>query len=423
MKKWFSPLRTAWVGVVAHKLRSFLTILGVVIGVAAVITLMSIGKGTSSVILSNFKSLGSNMLFIQPEARLVSSGGVRGTFGVSTAVYTVGGPETGLTVEDANAIAAEIEQIDAVAPSSNVYVQAVAGDENIGAMVIGITPEYQRVFKLELASGGFIDEDHYEGKQKVVVLGSKIKEALFGDDDALGKTIRLGSTIVHVVGVLESKGVSIMGSSDDAIYMPLSTLKQVFMQSRTSRGEHIVQSIAVSVSDQKYTSLVIEEMAGLLRYRHQIASGAEDDFRITSVEELTNSISEATRTLTLLLGAIAAVSLVVGGIGVMNIMLVSVVERTREVGVRKALGAREWEIWSQFVAEAAFMTLTGGVIGIVTGWGVSRIVSHLATLPTLVSADIVVLAVGVSVAIGIFFGFYPAWQASRLDPIQALRHE
>jgi putative ABC transport system permease protein len=177
------------------------------------------------------------------------------------------------------------------------------------------------------------------------------------------------------------------------------------------------------VTDQKYITQITEDITELLRYRHQIALGAEDDFRITSVEQLTSTISEATSTLTLLLGAIAAISLLVGGIGVMNIMLVSVIERTREIGVRKALGARERDIWSQFVIEAAFMTLSGGIIGIIIGWGASRIIARVASLQTLVSADIVILAVGVSAAIGLFFGFYPAWQASRLNPIQALRHE
>jgi len=421
MKRWFDPIRTAWIGVASHKLRSFLTILGVVIGVAAVITLMSIGKGTSAMILSNFESLGSNMLFIQ-QGVTVTSGGIRGAFGVSKSV-TVNSQETGLTIEDAEAIATEIAQIDSIAPSSIAFQQAVSGDQNIGAMITGVTPDYQQTYELEVMEGSFINYNHYESRQKVVVLGSAIKEELFGEDDAVGQAIRLGSTVVHAIGVLEPKGEAIMGSADDQIFMPLSTLQQVFSQSRTSRGEHIVQTIAVAVTDQKYITQVTEDISELLRYRHQLPLGTEDDFRITSVEQLTNTISEATRTLTLLLGAIAAISLLVGGIGVMNIMLVSVIERTREIGVRKALGAREREIWSQFVVEAAFMALPGGIIGILIGWGASRIIARLATVQTLVSADIVVLAVGVSAAIGLFFGFYPAWQASRLNPIQALRHE
>jgi putative ABC transport system permease protein len=411
MKRWFDPVRTAWVGITAHKLRSFLTILGVVIGVAAVITLMSIGKGTSATILSSFQSLGSDLLFVQSGATVTS--GVRGAFGSAAS----------LTLEDSTAIAEQVSNIESAAASSNTFLQVIAGDENIGSMITGITPEYQQVYKLELQEGSFISYSQYDSAQKVAILGSAVKETLFGEEDAIGQPIRLGSTVVRVVGVLESKGQSLMGSNDETILIPLTTLQQIFSQSRTNRGEHVVQSIAILVTDEKYITQITEEITELLRYRHQLALGVDDDFRITSVEQLTSTISEATGTLTLLLGAIAAISLLVGGIGVMNIMLVSVIERTREIGIRKALGAREREIWSQFVVEAAFMTLSGGIIGIIVGWGASRIIARLASLQTLVSADIVILAVGVSAAIGLFFGFYPAWQASRLNPIQALRHE
>jgi putative ABC transport system permease protein len=411
MKRWFDPVRTAWVGITAHKLRSFLTILGVVIGVAAVITLMSIGKGTSATILSSFQSLGSDLLFVQSGATVTS--GVRGAFGSAAS----------LTLEDSTAIAEQVSNIESAAASSNTFLQVIAGDENIGSMITGITPEYQQVYKLELQEGSFISYSQYDSAQKVAILGSAVKETLFGEEDAIGQPIRLGSTVVRVVGVLESKGQSLMGSNDETILIPLTTLQQIFSQSRTNRGEHVVQSIAILVTDEKYITQITEEITELLRYRHQLALGVDDDFRITSVEQLTSTISEATSTLTLLLGAIAAISLLVGGIGVMNIMLVSVIERTREIGIRKALGAREREIWSQFVVEAAFMTLSGGIIGIIVGWGASRIIARLASLQTLVSADIVILAVGVSAAIGLFFGFYPAWQASRLNPIQALRHE
>jgi len=411
MKRWLDPIRTAWVGVVSHKLRSFLTILGVVIGVAAVITLMSIGKGTSARILSSFQSLGSDLLFVQPGTTV--SSGVRGAFGSASS----------LTLEDSMAIAEQVPNIETAASSSTTFTQVVADNENIGSMITGIVPEYQQVYKLNLEEGNFIGYSQYDTAQKVAVLGSTVKETLFGEDDAIGQPIRLGSTVMRVIGVLEPKGQSLMGSSDQTIFIPLTTLQQIFTQSRTNRGEHVVQSIAVLVTDQKYITQISEDISELLRYRHQLALGTDDDFSITSVEQLTSTISEATSTLTLLLGAIAAISLLVGGIGVMNIMLVSVIERTREIGIRKALGAREREIWSQFVVEAAFMTLSGGVIGIIVGWGASRIVARLASLQTLVSADIVILSVGVSAAIGLFFGFYPAWQASRLNPIQALRHE
>jgi len=214
-----------------------------------------------------------------------------------------------------------------------------------------------------------------------------------------------------------------IGSTDDAILIPLTTLQQMVAQPRTSRGERVVSSVVVAASDKEHTNNVIDEISTLLRSRHQLAAGAENDFRITSVEELASTISEAASSMTMLLAAIAAISLLVGGIGVMNIMLVSVVERTREIGIRKALGAKERDIWGQFVIEAAFVTFAGGIIGIAMGWGASSITSRLASITTVVSPDIVFLAISVSVGIGLFFGFYPAWHASRLNPIEALRAE
>jgi putative ABC transport system permease protein len=232
----------------------------------------------------------------------------------------------------------------------------------------------------------------------------------------------MGSNIVRVIGVLESKG-GMMGSSDDAILIPLTALQQMVAQPRTSQGEREVNSIGLTVSDEEQASYVIEEITSLLSSRHQLGPGADDDFRITSMEEIASTLSETIGTMTLLLGAIAAISLLVGGIGVMNIMLVSVLERTREIGIRKALGARERDIWGQFLIEAILLTFAGGIIGVILGWVVSTFVSRTGLVTTVVSADIVILAVSVSVGIGLFFGFYPAWSASRLNPIEALRHE
>jgi putative ABC transport system permease protein len=233
----------------------------------------------------------------------------------------------------------------------------------------------------------------------------------------------MGNNIVRVIGVLQSKGTSMQGSTDDAILIPLTALQQLVAQPRTSRGEHVIPSIALTVTDQEQASYVVDEITALLRSRHRLSAGADDDFRISSMEEIASAISESTGTMTLLLGAIAAISLLVGGIGVMNIMLVSVLERTREIGIRKALGARERDIWSQFLIEAVFLTLTGGITGVILGWGASTIVTHMGLVTTVVSADIVMLAVSVAVGIGLFFGFYPAWNASRLNPIEALRSE
>ncbi|MBI2847678.1 MAG: ABC transporter permease [Chloroflexi bacterium] len=411
MNRWFELLSTAWTSVITHKLRSFLTVLGVVIGVAAVIALMSVGKGAEASIISNIEGLGSNLLFVRPG------------FTVQSGVRSAMGSASTLTLEDAVAIANEVPRIATVAPFQSASFQVIAGSENIRSQITGITPEYQQAFNLQLTEGGFITEYEYQRGIKVAVLGPNVRETLFGGNDAVGQSIRLGNSIFRVIGIMESKGASMVGSTDDAILVPLTSLQQTAAQSRTSRGERIIGAIVVSVVDKESTQQVMDNITGLLQERHQLAIGAENDFTITSIEELISTISEAIGTMTLLLGAIAAISLLVGGIGVMNIMLVSVVERTREIGIRKALGAQEGDIWGQFLTEAAFLTFTGGVIGVAVGWGVSAIVSRAGLLPSIVTADIVLLAVGVSVGVGLFFGFYPAWHASRLDPIVALRSE
>jgi len=214
-----------------------------------------------------------------------------------------------------------------------------------------------------------------------------------------------------------------MNSSDDTVFIPLTTLHQAVAQTRTAQGESVVSSIALTVSDEQYADSVKDEITSLLRTRHRLAAGADDDFNIMSMNDIADTLSQASGTMTLLLGAIAGISLLVGGIGVMNIMLVSVLERTREIGTRKALGARERDIWGQFLIEAAFLTFAGGIIGIIGGWGVSWLIDKMGVMSTLVTSDIVILAVSVSIGIGLFFGFYPAWQASRLNPIEALRSE
>ena len=233
----------------------------------------------------------------------------------------------------------------------------------------------------------------------------------------------MGTNIVRVIGVLESKEGFMGTSPDDAILIPLTAMQQMVAQPRTSQGERIVSSVVLTVSDEEQTEYVVDEITGLLRDRHRLVPSVDDDFRIISIQEISETISEATGMMTLLLGAIAAISLLVGGIGVMNIMLVSVLERTREIGIRKALGARDHDIWIQFLMEAAFLSFAGGIIGVIVGWVVSYLVSSTGIITTIVSADIVILAVSVSVGIGLFFGFYPAWNASRLNPIEALRFE
>jgi putative ABC transport system permease protein len=410
MKRWFEPLSNAWEGVRTHKLRSSLTILGIVIGVAAVITLMSIGRGTSAEILSRIESLGSNLVLITPGAS--SERGVMGAAGSAA----------NLTLEDAAAISEQVPYVTSVAPSSSARSQLIVGSKNTNASVIGITPEYQQVYNLKTTEGAFISPYDYQDAANVAVIGATVKDDLFSSVDPIGQQIRMGNSVVSVMGVLESKGASMMGSTDDAILVPLTTLQQTISQRLTSTGEHVVSSVAITVSDPNQSAGVVSEVTSLLRSRHQLAPGAADDFTVRSMEELVGTVTAMSNTMTNLLGAIAGISLLVGGIGVMNIMLVSVVERTREIGIRKALGARERNIWSQFLTESAFLSLSGGLIGVAIGWVVSRILSSRG-LPTLVSPDIIVLAVSVSIGIGLAFGFLPAQRAARLNPIEALRYE
>ncbi len=411
MRNQLQILAGAWSGLITHRLRSALTVLGVVIGVAAVIALMAVGQGAQNSIIASVQGLGSNLLFIRPGG--FSQGGVS----------QGAGSRPSLTLEDGQAIAQEVSNVVAAAPYTSSFLQLVVGAQNMRTQATGITPDYQVALNLNTTEGDYISSAQYESASRVAVIGPTVATTLFPDSDPLGQSIRMGKISVRVIGVLESKGESVFGSTDSSILVPLTVLQQTVSQSRTARGEHIVSSIVVEITDQQYTTTVTNDITNLLRYRHQLASGQDNDFQITSQEQLINTISSAVGSLTLLLAAIAAISLLVGGIGVMNIMLVSVMERTREIGIRKALGAKERDIWTQFLIEAAFLTLTGGIIGIALGWGGAYLVAYSGILQTAVSLRIVVLAVSVSIGIGLFFGFYPAWNASRLDPVQALRAE
>jgi putative ABC transport system permease protein len=410
MKKLLNFLATVWLGLSTHKLRSFLTILGVVIGVASVITLMSIGEGTQRQILSNIEEMGTDLVTIRPGAR--TFGGVRGA------------ASNALTMEDAEAIAAQVNNISAVAPTYGSNLQVVVGSENMNSSITGVTPDYWEVEGIKLGNGTFFHEAEYERGSKVAVIGTNVAETLFGTTDPIGQRMRMGGIIVTVIGILEEEEGGFPGmSSNDAIYIPLTAMQQAVAQPRTAQGEKVVSSIALSVADEKLAEQTVDDITALLRERHRLGPGVDDDFNIMSTQEIAQMITETTNTMTLLLGAIAAISLLVGGIGVMNIMLVSVLERTREIGIRKALGARESDIWSQFLIEAALLTFTGGIIGVIIGWGISYIIDSTGVVETMVSFNIVILAVSVAIGIGLFFGFYPAWNASRLNPIEALRSE
>ncbi len=399
MNKWLEPVSSAWVGVVTHKLRSFLTMLGIIIGVGAVIALMSIGRGAESDILSNIDTLGSDLIFIN---------GARGT----------------LTQEDAAAIAEKIPYVGSVSPSSSTSAQLIVGKENMSAQVNGVTPEYAEAHNVDTSSGSFFSEYDYQRGARVAVIGANVAETLFEGTSAIGQEIRMSNNILQVMGIMESEGGTPFGSVDDSILIPLTAMQQMVSQQRTSSGETVVSTIALVVTEEGQAEYVVGELVTLLRSRHQLSPDADDDFFVTSMEEIASMVSEIIGTMTLFLGAVAAISLLVGGIGVMNIMLVSVLERTREIGIRKALGARERDIWGQFLLEAAFLSFGGGMIGIALGWTVSSLVGRFVEeINPMVSPDIVILAASVSIGIGLFFGFLPAWNASRLKPIDALRAE
>ena len=407
MKKAKSLLHSVWIGLSTHKLRSFLTTLGIVIGVASVITLMSVGRGATATILENIQSMGSDLVTIRAGARMF--GGVR------TAASNT------LTMEDAEAIAARVPNINAVSSTYSSNLQLVVGGENLNTSVTGVTPQYWDVQNYEIARGRFFSEQEYQRGAKVAVLGSEVKETLFGDTDPVGQRMRMGSLVATVAGVIEEKGG--FGGPDNSVFIPLTAMQQAVAQPRSAQGGRVVSSIVLTVSDEDKTDQVIEELTALLRDRHRLGPGVDDDFNIMAMQEIAEAMQETTQTLTLLLGSIAAIALLVGGIGVMNIMLVSVLERTREIGIRKALGAKERDIWIQFLIEAASLTFAGGIIGVIIGWIVAFFINYSEFMTTVVTADVIILAVSVSVGIGLFFGFYPAWNASRLNPIEALRSE
>ena len=409
----FDTMLSALASVVAHKLRSFLTVLGIIIGVASVIALLAIGQGAQNQIISSIESLGANLVQISPGFSM-GAGGVRG-----------GGSTQTLTLEDAAAIEEQVPHVINVAPVLQSSAQLVAGSENTQASVVGTTSAYRLTYNLEIEYGAFFSEYDYDRAAKVVVLGATVAEDLFGEGvNPVGQAVKLNNSIVRVIGVLKEKGVSMMGSADDSVYVPLTFVQQTTAQQRTAQGDHIINSIALSLEDRIYATEVTEAITELLRTRHRLLPAAENDFRILSTEELAAQVSSALDVMVIFLGAIAAISLLVGGIGVMNIMLVSVLERTREIGIRKALGAQERTIWSQFLIEAALLSLTGGLVGILLGWGIATAVGYFVQeITPVVTVDTVILAVSVSVGIGLFFGFYPAWQASRLNPIDALRAE
>ena len=391
-----------------NKMRTGLAMLGIIIGIGSVIALMSIGQSSQKAIQSQIQSLGSNLLTVSPSS--ASSGMVRGASNVTT-----------LTLKDAQAIRTS-DQVTTVKYVSAEYSgrsQIVTGENNTNTSVIGVEAIYTEVHNLTLSSGTFITDTQVSSMAKVAVLGPTVVEDLFGDTsfDAIGQTIRIGSQNFTIIGITETKGSSGMESSDSRVYVPLTTAqKQLF-------GASHLTSIAIEANNSEVMDQATNEIGYLLMARHKITDTTKADFRIQNQEDLLTTITSVSGTLTSLLSGVAAISLLVGGIGIMNIMLVTVTERTREIGLRKALGAKKKTIITQFLTESVILTFAGGIVGIGVGVLIAYIYSRVSSGLFVVSIGSVALAFFVSVAIGVLFGWYPARRASNLQPIEALRYE
>lgn len=398
--------------IIANKLRSFLTMLGIIIGVAAVIALMSIGRGAQATITQRISGLGTNLVFVRPGSQ--STGGVR----------TAEGSAQTLTMEDAEAISF-IPSVNEVAPEANTFGQVVSGRLNMNGSVVGVTPSYATVRNFEIDYGDFISDINVDTKAMVAVLGHNVAQNLFPGDDPIGKAVLINRQQFRIIGKLKPKGGTGFGSQDNVVVVPITTHMSKLASQRSATGARNVSNINIQVRSSKEIASAMEEIRSLLRERHRIVR--EDDFAVTSQEETLSALNQITGVFTMFLGSIAGISLLVGGIGIMNIMLVSVTERTREIGIRKAVGAKKRDILAQFLVESATLSLLGGGIGLLVGVGISRLVTRLnlngQPLQTVVSPDIMLLAVVVSAAVGIFFGIYPATRAASLHPIDALRFE
>jgi macrolide transport system ATP-binding/permease protein len=408
--------RVALRSLTANKTRSVLTMLGIVIGVAAVIAMLSIGQGAQAAITSQIESIGTNLLFVQPGS--TRQGGVQQGAGTAQT----------LTLQDAQAMAS-LPGVVGVAPEVDAFGQYVYQAQNTRSRVIGVTPDYLTVRNYTLAEGSFVSDSNVSANSQVVVLGNTVATDLFGDPtQAMGQEIRINGVPFRIIGVLASKGANGLGSQDDVGLIPLTTAQNRLVGFTNVRGgQRSISLISVQVDRPSDINAVTSEITNLLNQRHNIAFQGQSDFSVTSEQSILNTANQVIGVFTLFLGGVAAISLLVGGIGIMNIMLVSVTERTREIGLRKAVGAHRRDILAQFLTEAAILSLTGGILGIVVGWGLSRLMGHLplgnGTITPIVGLDAVLLATLFSAAVGLFFGWYPAWRAARLNPIDALRYE
>lgn len=401
-------IQETYSAITMNKVRSGLTILGIVIGIGSVVAMVSIGQGARNQIQSSIESIGSNLIIVNPGSQA----------NIGTRVRSVGGSAQTLTLEDAQAIEDNVSYIDAVAPYVSRNYQVTAKGTNTNTRIMGVTASYAEVRSLTTDLGNFISDQQTEGYSKVAVLGPTTRDDLFGEGaDPTNEKIRINGIIFTVIGVTQTKGGTGFNSQDDLIYIPLTTAQ------RFLTGGKYLSSIYIQAQDQKSMSFVQNEITGLLLVRHNISDSALADFSVLNQTDIAATASSVASTFTTLLAAIAGISLMVGGIGIMNMMLTTVTERTREIGLRKAIGAKKGDITSQFLTEATALTLIGGVIGVILGWVISLFITKFSGMVTSVSLSSVLLAFGVSAAIGVGFGYYPAKRAASLNPIEALRYE
>jgi putative ABC transport system permease protein len=392
-----------------NKMRSFLTMLGIIIGISAVIAMMAVGSGASYVISQQIASIGSNIILILPGS--TTSGGLR---------TGSGGAQT-LVADDVKAIMNECPSVEMAAPTTRNAALVVYGNMNWSTIVMGSTPELFGIREWGVVSGRGIEQQDVDSALKVCVIGQTVADNLFGSSDPIGKIIRIKKIPFTVIGVLDRKGQSPQGQDqDDSIFVPIKTAQRNLVRTQNPNS---VGAIMVKARSEALLGKAEEEIKALLNQRHRITNSKEPDYSTRNLSEILAVAEQSSKAMSLLLGAVASISLIVGGIGIMNIMLVSVTERTREIGVRMAIGARKNDILLQFLTEAVLLTMIGGVTGIILGSAGAMIVSHLLSWPTLISVESIVLAFLFSAVVGIFFGFYPARKAALLNPIDALRYE
>lgn len=392
----------------SNKVRSGLTMLGIVIGIGSVISMLAIGQGAQNSINSSIQSIGSNLVLVTPGAQR----------GPGVTVSAGRGTAKSLTLADSEAIQKEITNIKNIAPEVTSRYQVIAQGQNTNAQVVGTVPTYQDVRNLSVDDGVFVSDQNVESAGKVAVIGPNVRDDLFGTGaSVVGQNIRINKINFKIIGVTKLKGGSGFGSQDDMIFIPISTAQ------RFLSGDQYVTTISVSGQDSNSTTDIQQQITSLLLDRHHISNPQAADFSTFNQADIAATASSVTQIFTILLGSVAGISLVVGGIGIMNMMLTTVTERTREIGLRKAIGAKRKDISIQFLIEAITLTFTGGLVGVALGWSLSFGISYFGLLQAQVSTSSVLLAFGVSTAIGIIFGYYPAQRAAKLNPIEALRYE